>query len=181
FAARLWWMLRWIGHASVAVLDGGWSAWSDLGHPTAPGVTDWASAAAYPVAPNPSMTVDAAAVSAARTDPAVALLDARAAGRYRGENETTDPVAGHIPGAVSLPFSDNLDDNKRLRPTAALRERFNAALSDRDPAKAIAYCGSGVTACHNIWAMTCAGLAAPRLYPGSWSEWITDPRRPRTP
>ena len=181
FAARLWWMLRWVGHRAVAVLDGGWSAWLDSGHSTAPGGADWSEAERYPVAPDASMTADAEAVLAALGDEAIAVLDARAAARFRGENETTDPVAGHIAGATSLPFAENFSDDKRIRSGAELRARFESALAGRDASRAIAYCGSGVTACHNILAMVHAGLPAPRLYPGSWSDWITDPARPRTP
>lgn len=179
FAARLWWMLRWVGHRAVAVLDGGWDAWTDGGHPTAAGTETWDAAPPYPLRVDATMIADASAVLAARDDETVAVFDARAAERYRGENETTDPVAGHIAGAQSLPFSDNLGEGKRLRDGGALRSRFEAALDGRDSGRAIAYCGSGVTACHDILAMTHAGLAAPRLYPGSWSEWIVDASRPR--
>ncbi len=179
FAARLWWMLRWVGHRAVAVLDGGWDAWTDGGHPVAAGQVSWEASAAYPVRVDAAMTVDAATVAAAHDDDAVAVFDARGADRYRGENETTDPVAGHIPGADSVPFADNFAPGKRMRDAQQLRARFETALAGRDPARAIAYCGSGVTACHDLLAMTHAGLPMPRLYPGSWSEWIVDPARAR--
>ncbi|MEM6991755.1 MAG: sulfurtransferase [Myxococcota bacterium] len=178
FAARLWWMLRYVGHDTVAVLDGGLAAWEGSGHPTAPGAPPSASAT---FAPNvrPQMLATTADVVAALDDPEVALLDARSAARYRGEQETTDPVAGHIPTAISAPFVDNLAPDQRFLPTAPQRRRFRALLAGAPSARAICYCGSGVTACHNLLAIEMTGQPMPRLYVGSWSEWITDPTRPR--
>jgi thiosulfate/3-mercaptopyruvate sulfurtransferase len=178
FAARLWWMLRWLGHRAVAVLDGGIAAWTGAGRPLAPGRGFEGIATRFEPGPSLVGSVTADEVLAALPDPTMVVLDARAAPRYRGENETTDPVAGHIAGARSAPFIDNLEGG-RFRSPAQLRARFEERLAGTDPARAIAYCGSGVTACHDVLAMAHAGLPTPRLYPGSWSEWITDPTRPR--
>jgi thiosulfate/3-mercaptopyruvate sulfurtransferase len=180
FAARLWWMLRWVGHTHVAVLDGGFPAWVAGGYPVAPGRPTSVGDSPYAITLDARVAVDAAAVLAASEDDAVTVLDARAESRYRGEGETTDPIAGHIPGAISAPFADNLDAEGRLRPAAELRARFEALLDGRRSRDAICYCGSGVTACHDILAMAHAGLEPARLYPGSWSEWIVDPTRPRS-
>lgn len=180
FASRLWWMLRWLGHDAVAVLDGGLPAWIESGHDTAPGVPAQSSRTFVPSV-REGVQVDAAAVAAALDRDDVVVMDARAADRFRGENEHTDPIAGHIAGAVSVPFGGNLDPAKRMRDTAALRTRFDEVLGGRRADAAICYCGSGVTACHDILAMVHAGLDEPRLYAGSWSEWITDPSRPREP
>jgi thiosulfate/3-mercaptopyruvate sulfurtransferase len=177
FAARLWWLLRWLGHEAVAVLDGGFAGWTAEGRPIAPGAASSRRASFVPHVRS-DRVADAAQVAAA--DPRhERVFDARAADRYRGENETTDPVGGHIPGAQSVPFADNLGPDGRMRAPAELRARFEAALAGTAPDRAICYCGSGVTACHDILAMVHAGLAPARLYPGSWSEWITDPGRPR--
>ncbi len=176
-AARLWWLLRWLGHPAVAVLDGGWLPWQAAGYPVGVGVATRPPRRFTPQPP-PAHLADSATVQAALGDPAVRLLDARSADRYRGENETIDPVPGHIPGAVSLPYAANLDSAGYFLPPATLRARFATALGDTAPAAAIYYCGSGVTAAHNILAAVHAGLAEGRLYAGSWSEWITDPQRP---
>jgi thiosulfate/3-mercaptopyruvate sulfurtransferase len=203
FAARLWWMLRWVGHRSAAVLDGGIAAWKELrarrSIPPPPAPIDPSDSvfislrsrrlepgrpfAGRPTVfePGPSLvaSVTADEVLAALDDRGVAVLDARAAGRYRGEGESIDPIAGHIAGARSAPFLDNLDEGSRFRSPADLRARFEQRLAGTTSDRAIAYCGSGVTACHDVLAMAHAGLPTPRLYPGSWSEWITDPSRPR--
>ena len=176
-AARLWWMLRWLGHDAVAVLDGGWPAWQKNGFPTRSGEE---TRPPRPFAPRarPEWIVGVDDVNTRRTDPSYRILDARAAERYRGEHEPIDPVAGHIPGALSAPFAGNLDaDGFFLRPDA-LRARFEALLDGTPPDRTICYCGSGVTATHNLLALAHAGLGEARLYPGSWSHWITDPERP---
>jgi thiosulfate/3-mercaptopyruvate sulfurtransferase len=175
-ATRLWWLLRWLGHDAVAVLDGGLPAWLASGGPTST-TADAPRPAVFVPRARPALVADADEVArlAERSDHR--LLDARAAERFRGEVEPIDPVAGHIPGARSLPLGENLDAAK-LRDRAAIRARFARALGDVPPERAVAYCGSGVTACHLIWAAEVAGLPGMRLYPGSWSEWITDPRRP---
>lgn len=176
FAARLWWMLRWLGHEDVAVLDGGWQKWLAEGRPVSA-----QPAAARPtrfsVAPPAEQPVDATTVSRAMADGSL-LLDARSPERFRGEGETLDPVGGHIPGAVNRFFRDNLGSDGCFLAPEALRRAYLALLGPRDPAEVIQYCGSGVTACHNMLAMEIAGLPGSRLYPGSWSEWCADPRRP---
>lgn len=172
FAARLWWMLRWLGHDAAAVLDGGLRAWAEAGQVLAPGQPCGRSEV-FTARPRPEMIVTADQVLAARETPTVAVLDARAAPRFRGEHEPIDPVAGHIAGAINAPFADNLADDQRLLSRTLLRQRYDALLGERGSGDAICYCGSGVTACHDILAMAHAGLALPRLYVGSWSEWIT--------
>ncbi len=176
-AARLWWMLRWLGHDAVAVLDGGFPAWQRLGLPTRSG-DETRPARTFLPQPRPSWIADADAVNTLRTDATYCLLDARAATRYRGEHEPLDPVAGHIPGAHSAPFTENLDADGHFLSPEALRDRFTALLGTVPPTRTLSYCGSGVTAAHNALAMAHAGLGIPRLYPGSWSHWITDPARP---
>lgn len=180
FAARLWWMLRWLGHDAVAVLDGGLPAWTAAGHGSRPGVAPTGGATFVPK-PHPELLVDAAGVLASLDDTSVQVIDARAASRYAGDEEPTDPVAGHIAGAVNAPWPDNVGVAQTMRAPDELRARFTEVLDGRDPAKAICYCGSGVTACHDILAMVHVGMPMPRLYAGSWSDWITDPSRPRIP
>ncbi len=175
FASRLWWMLRWLGHDAVAVLDGGFSAWVAEGGPVTDGVTQLALGDFTPQPRRDLLTT--ASELAAPQSIARKLFDARAPERYRGDVEPIDPVAGHIPGADNLPFADNLRDG-RFRPAGELRERFATALDGTAPEQAVVYCGSGVTACHDVLAFAHAGLPLPRLYAGSWSEWITDPARP---
>jgi len=178
FAAHLWWMLRWLGHERVAVLDGGWQGWLAAGQPTATEPAPVVAAgAAQPGAPL-AETVDAQAVLANLAQPAFTVLDARAANRYRGEVEPMDPVAGHIPGALNRPNGENLRADGRFKDAAQLRAEFAALLGERDPREVVHQCGSGITACHNLLAMEIAGLAGSRLYPGSWSEWCSDPARP---
>jgi thiosulfate/3-mercaptopyruvate sulfurtransferase len=178
FAARAWWMLRWIGHRRVAVLDGGWNAWRSDNLPFDRSVRQ-AAPCTYPAAPEPCMpTVTADELLAQLGTGRFLILDARSPDRYRGENEALDPVAGHIPGAVNRFYRLNLDEHGRFRPPEALRAEFAALLAGRDPSEVVHQCGSGVTACHNLMAMEWAGLCGSRLYPGSWSEWCADPRRP---
>ncbi|MEO8085075.1 MAG: sulfurtransferase, partial [Ardenticatenales bacterium] len=176
FAARLWWLLRWLGHDAAAVLDGGWQAWQAAGMPTRAGV-EHRLARTFTPYPRPAMVVDADATAEAAAGTTARVIDARAADRYAGQNETIDPVAGHIPGAVSLPFGGGIGADGRFLPPDALGVRFDAALGGTDPADSIVYCGSGVTAAHLVLAAVIAGRPAPRLYAGSWSEWITDPAR----
>jgi thiosulfate/3-mercaptopyruvate sulfurtransferase len=177
YAARLWWMLRWLGHDAAAVLDGGWNAWVKARHPVTNQVPRIQAARFIPH-PRPGVAIDAKAVAARVGNPGALLLDARIPGRFRGENETLDPVAGHIPGAVNRPWQLNLDAEGRFKPVAELRKEFGEALGGRDPGPVTHYCGSGVTACHNLLAMEVAGLTGSLLYPGSWSEWCSDPSRP---
>lgn len=170
-AARLWWLLRYFGHHDVRVLDGGLAAWEREGFPVETGDAAAPSPGDFVATPGhlPAVTVDEVA------DFAGTLLDARAAERYRGEVEPIDPVAGHIPGAVSAPTVDNTDKNGRFLTPQRLRARF-AELGVDGGRPVAAYCGSGVTAAHEVFAMKLAGLEA-ALYPGSWSEWITDEGR----
>jgi thiosulfate/3-mercaptopyruvate sulfurtransferase len=176
YAARLWWMLRWLGHDAVAVLDGGFAAWTREGRPVTTDVPR-VTPAAFVARPSPA-TIDARAVAASLASSAHVLVDARARERYRGDVEPLDPVAGHIPGALNRPYSDNVDAEGRFKSVDALAEDFDALLAGRAPQDVVHYCGSGVTACHNVLAMTHAGLPGARLYPGSWSEWCSDPQRP---
>lgn len=176
-AARLWWMLRWLGHDKVAVLDGGWPRWIDEGHSTRGG-DETRPATVFVPHPRPELVVDAADVLRATHDPQARVIDSRSADRYRGENETIDPIAGHIPGAISGPYAENLDSNSQFLPPAELAARFRDLIGDVEPEQALFYCGSGVTAAHNLLALAHAGLGEGRLYAGSWSDWITDPGRP---
>ncbi len=176
-AARLWWMLRWLGHEAVAVLDGGWPRWQAEGRPVRSGVESRAARHFAPQ-PQPHLLVDTAEVVKIRTDPVFGLYDSRSAERYRGQNETIDPVAGHIPGAISVPYTDNLGPDGCFLPLEALQTRFQTMLGDIPVERAVFYCGSGVTAAHNLLALVHTGFGEGRLYVGSWSEWITDPERP---
>ena len=176
-AARLWWLLRWLGHERCAVLDGGFAAWADAGRPMeleAPSVVPQRYEARRPRSDDVVAT-DALAARQAAGD---VLVDARAAPRYRGEQEPIDPKAGHVPGALNRPFSANLTSAGRFRPAAELRPELLDLLGGRDPSRLIAMCGSGVTACHLLLAMAAADLPGGRLYAGSWSEWIRSPARP---
>ena len=177
FAVRLWWMLRWLGHEKVALLDGGFPLWVQEGRPTSSEVPKPRTGTLVP-RPRLGATVDAHFVERHRQDPAVKLIDARAGERFRGEQEPIDPVAGHIPGAVNRFWKDNLLKDGRFKTPSQLRAEFKDFLGDADPAQVVHTCGSGVTACHNLFAMELAGLAGGRLYPGSWSEWCSDPSRP---
>lgn len=175
FAARLWWLLRWLGHEAVAVLDGGMAAWEAASQPLTTEVRTRPRGALSVRAPFvPTVTVREVLDNLESGKRIV--IDARAADRYRGENETIDPVGGHIPGAKNRFFKDNLGPDGRFKDAAQLREEFGALIDD--PAAAIMQCGSGVTACHNLLALEVAGLPGAALYPGSWSEWVGDPARP---
>jgi len=177
YAARLWWMLRWLGHDTAAVLDGGWNAWVKAQLPQTGRVPEIAAARFNPH-PKTSAAVDAGTVAARAGKPGTLLLDARVPNRYRGESETLDPVAGHIPGAVNRPWQLNLDTEGRFKSAVELKKEISEMLAGRSPANVTHYCGSGVTACHNLLAMEAAGLTGSLLYPGSWSEWCSDPLRP---
>ncbi len=176
-ASRLWWLLRWLGHDAVALLDGGIQKWRREGLPVSAAVT-----VPVPVRFEP-LRDDRLWVSSEFVRDVVArreclLIDARAEERFRGDIEPLDPVAGHVPGAVNHPFEDNLDLGGQFLEPAALHSLYLGILKDVPPERVIQMCGSGVTACHNLLAMEHAGLRAGRLYAGSWSEWIADPRRP---
>ncbi len=178
-AGRLWWMLRWIGHDAVAVLDGGLAAWQAAGGALSGDTPAPAGAASVAAAPGdlPSMPIIEAAALLPRLG-RQPLLDARAPERFRGDVEPLDARAGHIPGALNRFFKDNLQTDGRFKPAEQLRAEFQALLGDADPTEVVQQCGSGVTACHNLLAMEHAGLTGSRLYPGSWSEWSSDPARP---
>lgn len=184
FASRVWWMLRWLGHRPTAVLNGGWQAWQQAGLPidesSAPQRNGFRGPAAQPLELGVSLTgqVDVNDVLRNLEQPRLTLVDARAAPRYRGEVEPLDPVAGHIPGALNRPQTLNLTDDGRFKSPERLRQEFQTLLGSRAPETVVHSCGSGVSACHNILAMEYAGLAGSWLYPGSWSEWCSDPSRP---
>jgi thiosulfate/3-mercaptopyruvate sulfurtransferase len=178
FAARLWWLLRSIGHAAVAVLDGGLASWTALGNTLQ---TESVQNASGTISKQIALTkqVDCNIVLqnlSAGADQKLQVVDARAADRFRGENETIDPIGGHIPGAINRFFKDNLQVDGRFKSVQELRQEWQGLLPD--PAKAIMQCGSGVTACHNLLALEVAGLSGAALYPGSWSEWCADVSRP---
>lgn len=175
FAARLWWMLRWVGHGAVAVLDGGLPAWSAHGMALS---TEHASKLRGNIAAGAALgpTVSVTDVLANLKTQQRIVIDARAPDRFRGENETLDPVGGHIPGAKNRFFKDNLGADGRFKPAEQLRAEFGALISS--PEASIMQCGSGATACHNLLALEVAGLPGAALYPGSWSEWCADPARP---
>lgn len=176
YAARLWWMLKWLGHEHAAVLDGGLAAWQASG-----GAVDAVTIAPVPRGPYPERPSRVATVEAdgVLRRPATALvLDARSPERFRGESEPIDPVAGHIPGAMNRFHRANLGSDGLFKPVETLRAELSAQIAGRPPGDVIHSCGSGVTACHNLLAMEHAGLAGSVLYPGSWSEWSADPARP---
>jgi thiosulfate/3-mercaptopyruvate sulfurtransferase len=177
FAARAWWMLRWLGHTSVAVLDGGFKAWTAKGGALRSGASDAASAHFSPRIDSRAWLSTDDVVAALRNPEAV-LVDARSPERFAGTVEPIDPVAGHVPGAVNHPFTSNLDAAGRFLAAAELERRWVERLAGKQPRNLVAMCGSGVTACHNLLALEVAGLTGAKLYAGSWSEWIRDPRRP---
>ena len=176
-AARLWWMLRWLGHEAVALLDGGFPAWLRDGLPVT-AETPAPQPRNFEPRPRPELLITTADVLTRFGDPAYALFDSRSPERYRGEVEPIDPVAGHIPGAVSAPFAENLDAEGNCKSMADLRSRFVTLMRGLPAEKTAFYCGSGVTSAHNLVAMLHAGLGEGRLYVGSWSEWIADSGRP---
>jgi thiosulfate/3-mercaptopyruvate sulfurtransferase len=177
YASRLWWMLRYMGHDAVAVLNGGFAKWTREGRPTARG-TETRPAATFTGKPRAAMRLTANQVWAKLGDPALTLVDARAPSRFEGKEETLDKVGGHVPGALNHFFQWNLAPDGTFLPAEALREKFTALLGKTPPAEVATYCGSGVTACHNLLAMELAGMSGARLFPGSWSEWSADPDKP---
>ena len=182
YCGRLWWMLKWAGHANVAVLDGGIQAWQAAGGAVVSGPAPQTSASNYVLAPEliALATIETVASRLGNTtaDTAQTLIDARSAPRFRGEVEPLDPVAGHIPGALNRLFSLNIGPDGRFKPAADLRAEFDALLAGRDPATVVHHCGSGVSALPNLIAMEIAGLHGSALFAGSWSEWCNDPTRP---
>jgi thiosulfate/3-mercaptopyruvate sulfurtransferase len=199
YCGRLWWMLKWVGHEAVAVLDGGLQAWQASGGEiqseadntrsnTKPQPNAAAGAGAdadaksstlnYALAPARTALIATETIANELGRPTLNLIDARGAPRFRGEVEPLDPVAGHIPGALNRPFNLNLDADGKFKPAAELRAEFDALLAGRDPATVVHHCGSGVSAVPNLIAMEVAGLGRTALYAGSWSEWCSDPKRP---
>jgi len=178
YCGRLWWMLKWLGHDAVAVLDGGWQAWQAAGGATASGNQAPASPLTFALHHPLVELVDVQTVQQRLGSPRQQIVDARGAPRFRGEVEPIDPVAGHIPGALNRPFNLNLGADGRFKDAAALRAEFSALLGQRDPSSVVHHCGSGVSAVPNILAMEIAGLGGSALFAGSWSEWCADPQRP---
>jgi thiosulfate/3-mercaptopyruvate sulfurtransferase len=182
YCGRLWWMLKWVGHEAVAVLDGGWQAWLANGGATQRGTAARSDDQTYKS--NYALTPANTALTATETvvkqlgRPTQTIIDARATPRFKGKVEPLDPVAGHIPGALNRAFNLNFDPHGKFKPAAQLRAEFDALLAGRDPATVVHHCGSGVSAVPNIIAMEVAGLGRRALYAGSWSEWCNDPRRP---
>jgi len=180
FASRLWWLMRWMGHTRVAVLDGGLAGWKRA-KLMLEGGTPLIAPEQFATRPDAvdDMQVGTDFVMAHLDTPDMTVVDARSPERFRGENETLDPVGGRIPGAINRFYADNLDDDGCFfKPAPQLRREFEALLVGRDPHQVVQQCGSGVTACHNMLAMELAGLAGSKLYVGSWSEWCSDPTRP---
>jgi thiosulfate/3-mercaptopyruvate sulfurtransferase len=177
YAARAWWLLAWLGkREGVFILDGGLKAWHAAGFPLsldAPVVEP----GTFSGAPDNHLLLDAEHLQKRLGEPGMTLIDARAQPRFRGEVEPIDPIAGHIPGAQCAAFNENLGSDGRFLPAEQLKQRFATQLQGRSPDKLVAYCGSGVTACHNLFALSLAGYPLGKLYAGSWSEWITDPER----
>ena len=178
YAARLWWMLRWLGHPAVRVLDGGLAAWDAAGGALHAGPVAARAAGAFKLREPLTAAVDYAALRNSLGEGPRLIVDARAPDRFRGENETLDPVGGHIPGAVNRFFRDNLQPDGHFKPQAQLQAEWQAVMAGRRPVDLVAQCGSGVTACHNLLAMAAAGLGGAALYAGSWSDWCAQPDAP---
>jgi len=176
WASRLWWLLRWLGHDAAAVLDGGLDKWTAERRPQTSASPAPRPTTFVPKRPGPVATADE--ILRQLNDRSLFVLDARAPERFRGDLEPIDPVAGHIPGAHNRPYGENLTPQATFKPAELLRSEFEALLGDTPPSAVVHHCGSGVTACHNVLAMSVAALPGSRLYPGSWSEWIADPERP---
>ncbi|MFQ5463675.1 MAG: sulfurtransferase [Phycisphaerae bacterium] len=176
-ACRLWWMLKWMGHDRVAVLNGGWSHWQRSGLPKQADVPT-PKPRTFHASPRPELIISAREAAEFAENPNRLLVDSRAAARYRGEVEPIDPVAGHIPGAINGPYEDNLDESGLLRDVPSLAARFDRLFGTCQANDVAFYCGSGVSAANNLLACVHAGRGLPKLYPGSWSEWIADPKRP---
>jgi thiosulfate/3-mercaptopyruvate sulfurtransferase len=178
YCGRLWWMLKWVGHEAVAVLDGGLQAWEAAQGAVATGPDSPRQAARFTLAPGKAALASTQDVAAQLGRPSQTLLDARATPRFRGEVEPLDPVAGHIPGALNRPFGQNIGMDGKFKPAAQLKAEFLDLLGGRDPGSVVHHCGSGVSAVPNLIAMEIAGLGRAPLYAGSWSEWCSDPARP---
>jgi thiosulfate/3-mercaptopyruvate sulfurtransferase len=178
YCGRLWWMLKWLGHDAVAVLDGGLQAWQASGGAVASGPAAKGKATGFDLKPALREWLSTAQLAPQVGHPNLTIIDARAAARYRGEMEPLDPVAGHIPGALNRPFNQNLNAEGFFKSPDVLRAEFESLLAGRDPSTVVHHCGSGVSTVPNILAMELAGLGVTRLYPGSWSEWCNTPDLP---
>ena len=178
YCGRLWWMLKWLGHENVAVLDGGFQAWQAAGGAVASGEESVRPATPFELGDSLVQLVDITAVVSHLGKPSQTIVDARGAPRFKGEVEPIDPVAGHIPGALNRPFNQNIGADGRFKEAATLRAEFTALLGQRNAAEVVHHCGSGVSAVPNILAMEIAGLGRTALFAGSWSEWCSDPSRP---
>ena len=178
YCGRLWWMLKWMGHENVAVLDGGLQAWQAEGGTVESGPTALRSASKYVLAPEKTALVAMETVASALGRSTQTVLDARSAPRFRGEVEPLDPVAGHIPGALNRVFTSNIAPDGKFKPADQLKAEFLNLLGNRDPATVVHHCGSGVSAIPNLLAMEIAGLGRTGLFAGSWSEWCNDPKNP---
>jgi len=178
YAGRAWWMLKWCGHEAVAVLDGGWAAWTVAGGAVATGAAEPVPPGDFVASPSTAPVCDTATLHQRLGAPDQLVLDARATARFRGDTEPLDPVAGHIPGALNRPFTDNFGPDGRFKPAAQLRQEFLALLQGRPATAVVHHCGSGVSAIPNLLAMEVAGLGRTALYPGSWSEWCRTPGLP---
>ncbi|HEX5285837.1 MAG TPA: sulfurtransferase [Polaromonas sp.] len=178
YCGRLWWMLKWAGHNNVAVLDGGLQAWEAAGGAVNSGEEPAHFQTSFMLAPPLATLVDAQSVASQLGRPSQTLIDARGTARFKGEVEPLDPVAGHIPGALNRPFSENFGPDGKFKPAAQLKAEFKALLGGRDPATVVHHCGSGVSAVPNLLAMEVAGLGHTGFYAGSWSDWCSDPNRP---
>ena len=175
YAARLWWQMRWLGHETVAVLDGGIQAWQAAGLPCTQDTPTTSYKGTFSARPPQVSTVNYADMSANLFSQRHLVIDARGADRFRGENETLDPIGGHIPGAINHVFKNNLDANGLFKSPEILHQTFKTIIGNRSGADLIMQCGSGVTACHNLLALEIAGMTGAQLYPGSWSEWCAQP------
>lgn len=178
YCGRLWWMLKWLGHDAVAVLDGGLQAWQASGGAVASGPAAKGKATGFDLKPALREWLSTAQLAPQVGHPNLTIIDARAPARYRGEMEPLDPVAGHIPGALNRPFNQNLNAEGFFKSPDVLRAEFESLLAGRDPSTVVHHCGSGVSTVPNILAMELAGLGVTRLYPGSWSEWCNTPDLP---
>ena len=177
YASRLWWMLRWMGHDAVAVLDGGFARWQREGHPVRGGVES-STQGNFRGSPRPGWRLTVDEVTGLVGDASRLLVDSRTPERYRGIGETLDKVGGHIPGAANYFYGQNVGADKTFKSPTDLRSQWAPILKDRDPRDVVVYCGSGVTACHNLLALEHAGIHGAKIFPGSWSEWSADPSRP---
>lgn len=178
YCGRLWWMLKWAGHDNVAVLDGGLQAWQAAGGAVTSGEEPAHFQSNFELGPEKARLVSPSTLLSGLGKTSQTLIDARGGPRFRGEVEPLDPVAGHIPGALNRPFTQNMAEDGKFKPAAQLRSEFETLLAGRDPASVVHHCGSGVSAVPNIIAMEIAGLGSTALYAGSWSDWCSDPRRP---